>query len=63
MACRPDEQKRLTVAPATRDRQAGPDGRDAGDVVPCEPCGIAAAEDDVLDLGRIELRHLPQHVA
>ena len=30
---------------------------------PCEPCGMAQPRIDVLDLGRIELRHLPQHVA
>ena len=62
IACKPDEQKRFTVSAGHRHRQPGADRRDARDVVPLRALGEAAAEDDVLDLGRIELRHFPQHV-
>ena len=62
MACKPDEQKRLTVVPGHGDRQPGADGGDAGHVHALRAVGLAAAEDHVFDLGRVELRHLAEHV-
>ena len=63
MACRPDEQKRFTVVAGDRDRQAGQQRRHAARRS-CLAClRLAAAQDHVFDLGRIELRRLAQNVA
>ena len=54
MDCKPDEQKRLTVAPATVTGSPAADGGDPGDVHPLRTLGIAAAQHDVFDIGRIQ---------
>ena len=63
IACRPDEQKRLTVRPAVVTGKPGAERGDARHVVPLRPVRLAAAEDHVLDLGRVERRHLRQRRA
>ena len=57
MACRPEEQKRLTVVPATDVGSPARKRRDARHVRPLLAFGISAADDHVLDLGRADLRH------
>ena len=52
MVCRPDEQKRLTVMPGTRDRTAGAQRDLARDVAAGRAFGDGAAHDHVVDLGR-----------
>ena len=62
-ACSPDEQKRLTVWPAHGHRQARPSPPTLRPALkPCGPFREAGAHDDVVDLGRIELRRLLQHL-
>ena len=55
MALRPEEQKRLIVPPATRDRHVGPERGLAGDVAAGGAFRVGAAEIDVLDFFRVEL--------
>ena len=62
-AFRPDEQKRLTVMPATVFGNPGEQESDTRDVHALLVFGHRAADDHVLDPRRIELRHLRQHAA
>ena len=56
----PDEQNRLTVEPGTGDRQPGHHRDVAPDVEALRPLRESGAHDDVVDLLRVELRHLLQ---
>ena len=60
IACKPEEQKRLTVVPATEPGRPASIAETARDVVPLRAVRLAAAENDVVDLGGIELRRLAQ---
>ena len=50
MACRPEEQKRLTVVPATETGSPARTSGHARDVVALGAVGLGAAQDHVLDL-------------
>ena len=50
----------MTVTPGTLS-QAGQDGGHPGDVVARLTAGLPAPEEDVFDVGRVELGHLGQH--
>ena len=58
IACKPELQKRFTVMPRNGDRQPGADRRLAGDVAAGGALRQRAAENDVLDLGRLDARAL-----
>ena len=62
MACKPEEQKRLIVAPATVTGRPARTAAIRATFVPCVPSGLAQPRDDVFDLVGSKLRHLAQHV-
>ena len=53
----------MTVVPGTVTGSPARMSGDAGHVLPLLPGRLGAAEDDVADLGRVDLRHLAEHVA
>ena len=56
IACRPGRAEAVDRRAGDRRRQPGADGGHAGDVHPLLTFRVAAADDHVFDLGRIELR-------
>ena len=52
--CRPEEQKRLTVAPAVVTGQPAQSAALRPTLVPVAPFGVGAADEHVLDLGRFD---------
>ena len=62
IACKPGRAEAIDRRPGHGHRQAGADRGDAGHVRALRAFGIGAAQENVFDLGRIELRHLLEHV-
>ncbi len=61
IVCSDDEQYRFTVTPGRV--EPGEERSHPGDVEPGLAAGLAAAEDHVLDLGRVELGDLRHDLA
>ena len=55
MACRPDEQKRLTVVPATEVGKPAAQKGDCRHVVPLLAFGVSATDNHILNLGWFQL--------
>ena len=62
IACRPDEQKRLTVTADAVDRNAGAQARDPRDVHALLGLRHRAAQDHVVDFRRVDARRAPQRL-
>ena len=62
IAWSPEEQKRLTVVPAIETGSPARTSATRATLLPCGAVRLGAAQDHVLDLGRVELRDLAEHV-
>ena len=62
MACRPDEQKRLTVVAAVETGSPASSADTRATFWPCDAVRLAATEDHVFDFVGVELRGLAKNV-